>query len=73
MNFPPEVSTKDESAQALALPRVRDAGNLLSSLRASMAHHEVVEGKQLSPLIAYLGAWQSLRLSRTHADLLKDP
>ena len=54
------------------LPGVRDAARLLTSLRASMAHHEIVEGKQLSPLIAYLSAWQSLRLSRTHADMLRD-
>lgn len=54
------------------LPGVGDAARLLASLRASMAHHEVVEGKQLSPLIAYLSAWQSLRLSRTHADMLRD-
>ena len=38
-----------------------------------MAHHELVEGKQLTPLIATLSAWQSLRLSRTHADMLMDP
>lgn len=54
------------------LPGVSDAARLLASLRASMAHHEIVEGKQLSPLIAYLSAWQSLRLSRTHADMLRD-
>ena len=54
------------------LPGVGDAARLLASLRASMAHHEVVEGKQLSPLIAYLSAWQSRRLSRTHADMLRD-
>ncbi len=54
------------------LPGVGDAARLLTSLRASMAHHEIVESKQLSPLIAYLSAWQSLRLSRTHADMLRD-
>lgn len=54
------------------LPGLHDAARLLTSLRASMAHHEVVEGKQLSPLMAYLSAWQSLRLSRTHADMLRD-
>lgn len=54
------------------LPGARDAVRLLANLRASMAHHEIVEGKQLSPLIAYLSAWQSLRLSRTHADMLRD-
>ena len=43
------------------------------NLRASMAHHELVEGKQLSPLIATLSAWQSVRLARTHADMLADP
>jgi hypothetical protein len=31
-----------------------------------------VDGKVLPPLIAYLSAWQSLRLSRTYADLLND-
>ena len=55
------------------LPSPKDAGRLLINLRASMAHHELVEGKQLSPLIATLSAWQSLRLSRTHADMLMDP
>lgn len=54
------------------LPGLHDAARLLTSLRASMAHHEIVEGKQLSPLMAYLSAWQSLRLSRTHADMLRD-
>ncbi len=54
------------------LPGLHDAARLLTNLRASMAHHEIVEGKQLSPLIAYLSAWQSLRLSRTHADMLLD-
>lgn len=54
------------------LPGVRDAARLLSSLRDSMAHHEIVESKQLSPLMACLSAWQSLRLSRTHADMLND-
>lgn len=73
MSFPPDVSNQDDAVQTLALPGVRDAGNLLANLRASLAHHEVVEGKQLTPLIAYLGAWQSLRLARTHADLLNDP
>lgn len=55
------------------LPRLRDAVGLLAQLRASLAHHEIVEGRQLSVLIAYLSAWQSLRLSRTYADLLSDP
>ncbi|HNS00960.1 MAG TPA: hypothetical protein PKM78_01100 [Anaerolineae bacterium] len=55
------------------LPGMHDAVRLLTNLRASMAHHELVEGKQLSPLIAYLSAWQSMRLSRTHADMLADP
>lgn len=54
------------------LPGLHDAARLATNLRASMAHHEIVEGKQLSPLIAYLSAWQSLRLSRTHADMLRD-
>lgn len=61
------------SAAGSELPRLRDSVSLLSHLRASLAHHEVVEGRQLPPLIAYLGAWQSLRLSRTHADMLHDP
>lgn len=55
------------------MPGAIDAARLLANLRSSMAHHELVEGKNLSPLIAYLSAWQSLRLSRTHADLLRDP
>jgi hypothetical protein len=54
------------------LPGLYDATRLLTNLRASMAHHEIVEGRQLSPLMAYLSAWQSLRLSRTHADMLRD-
>jgi hypothetical protein len=69
----PTISTNELGEQAdHELPGVRDAARLLSSLRASMAHHEIVEGKQLSPLITYLSAWQSLRLSRTHADMLHD-
>lgn len=55
------------------LPGMQDAVRLLANLRSSMAHHELVEGKRLSPLIAYLSAWQSLRLSRTHADMLANP
>jgi hypothetical protein len=55
------------------LPDWKDAGSLLLNLRASMAHHELVEGRQLTPLIATLSAWQSVRLSRTHADMLADP
>jgi hypothetical protein len=43
------------------------------NLRASMSHHELVEGRQLTPLIATLSAWQSVRLARTHADMLRDP
>ena len=73
MSFPPELSQNEEAPPALLLPGLRDASHLVLNLRASMAHHQVVEGKQLSPLMAYLGAWQSLRLSRTHADLLNDP
>jgi hypothetical protein len=69
----PTISTNELGEQVdHELPGVRDAARLLSSLRASMAHHEIVEGKQLSPLISYLSAWQSLRLSRTHADMLRD-
>ena len=66
---PTPESTEHPSQQ---LPGVLDATRLLTNLRASMAHHEIVEGKQLSPLIAYLSAWQSVRLSRTHADMLAD-
>lgn len=73
MAYTPETPRDEESAPALHLPRLRDAGHLLTNLRASLAHHALVEGKQLSPLMAYLGAWQSLRLSRTHADMLRDP
>ena len=70
----PSTKPASESTEQTAqqLPGVLDATRLLTNLRASMAHHEIVEGKQLSPLIAYLSAWQSLRLSRTHADMLAD-
>ncbi len=69
------MASRTEAAEHVEhqLPGISDAARLLTSLRASMAHHELVEGKQLSPLMAYLSAWQSLRLSRTHADMLRDP
>jgi len=73
MRFQPEVSEQESATSQFNAPRVRDAGSLLTNLRANLAHHEVVEGKQLSPLMSYLGAWQALRLSRTYADLLNDP
>lgn len=73
MRFQPEMSQQESPPSEFHAPRVRDAGSLLANLRASLAHHEVVEGQQLSPLMAYLGAWQALRLSRTYADLLNDP
>lgn len=66
----PAPGTNPHGAQDL--PGFRDAARLLTSLRASLAHHELVDGKNLPPLIAYLSAWQSLRLSRTYADLLND-
>jgi hypothetical protein len=45
----------------------------LANLRSSLARHETVESNELSPLMRYLAAWQSLRLARTYADLLGDP
>ena len=67
-------TTPDTAEQAQhQLPHLKDAGRLLLHLRASMAHHELVEGRQLTPLIATLSAWQSVRLARTHADMLADP
>jgi len=54
-------------------PRLRDAVSLWAGLRESLAHHEVIEGRNLPPLLAYLAAWQSRRLARTHADMLHDP
>jgi hypothetical protein len=54
------------------LPRLRDSVGLLTQLRSSLAYHEVVDGKDLPPLLAYLSAWQSVRLARTYADLLHD-
>lgn len=64
-----ETSLDDERS----IPRWRDAVRLLAHLRDSLAHHELVQGRTLAPLMAYLAAWQSLRLSRTYADLLRDP
>jgi hypothetical protein len=61
------------SDQEHGLPNIRDAGRLLVSLRASLAHHQVVESKELAPLLAYVAGWQSLRLARTHHDMLVDP
>lgn len=55
------------------LPRLSDSIGLLAQLRSSLAYHEVVTGKDPPPLLVYLSAWQSLRLSRTYADLLHDP
>lgn len=55
------------------LPRLRDALRLMIGLKESLAHHEVVEGRGLPPLLRYLAAWQSRRLARTYADLLRDP
>jgi len=55
------------------LPGVQDVARLVGGLRGSLAHHEIVEGRELPPLLAYLSAWQSHRLSRTYADLLADP
>lgn len=70
MTSQPHPSLQEEKDREL--PRLSDAAQLLLNLRASLAHHELVEGKQLTPLVAYLSAWQSLRLSRTYADLLQD-
>lgn len=65
-------ATSDKE-QRIETPGLLDATRLLAGLRASLAHHEVVEGRELTSLLAYLAAWQSLRLSRTYADLLHDP
>lgn len=74
MSTPPiPPTTPADHGSSRDLPHARDTFALLRNLRASLAHHELVEGKQLSPLIRYLSAWQSLRLARTHADLLRDP
>lgn len=73
MSYPHQPPQAEDDGPAFHLPKLRDAGHLLTNLRASLAHHEMVEARQLSPLMAYLGAWQSLRLSRTHADMLRDP
>lgn len=54
-------------------PSVRDAGRLLVNLRASLAHHQAVESQELPALLAYVAGWQSLRLARTHHDMLVDP
>lgn len=70
MDTPTSPGTTDTSHHQL--PSLKDAGRLVVNLRASMSHHEIVEGKQLSPLIATLSAWQSVRLARTHADMLTD-
>lgn len=56
-----------------SVPHWWDAARLLAHLHQSLAHHELVQGRTLTPLMAYLAAWQSLRLSRTYADLLNDP
>ena len=72
MTIPAIPTTESGEHADHQLPGVQDAVRLLTGVRASMAHHEVVEGKQLSPLVAYLSAWQSVRLSRTHADMLRD-
>ena len=63
----------DSKAQQGSHVTVMDAARLAAGLRGSLAHHERVAGKQLSPLIAYLSAWQVHRLARTYTDLLADP
>ena len=71
---PSTNSTTDPQPSAdFQRPGARHVADLLTNMRASMAHHELVEGRQLTPLMAYLSAWQSLRLARTHADMLNDP
>lgn len=66
---PPEAGNPPK----VQAPSLRDTLKLLAGLRSSLAHHEIVDGQLLSPLLAYLSAWQSMRLSRTYADLLDDP
>jgi hypothetical protein len=49
----------------------RDAAQLLHSLRRhTLGRHRAVIPAELAPQLALLRAWQSARLSRTHADLL---
>lgn len=61
------------ATNAREMPTVRDAAQLLVNLRHSLSYHQVVDGRELPPLLAYLSTWQSMRLERTHADLLHDP
>lgn len=69
----PTTASPDVSTQQAHHIGVMDAARLAAGLRGSLAHHERIEGKQLSPLIAALSTWQSNRLARTYADLLADP
>ena len=69
----PTTLSPETEAQGKHRVSVMDAARLAAGLRGSLAHHERIQGKQLSPLIAYLSAWQSNRLARTYADLLADP
>ena len=53
-------------------PTPKDAAKLLYNLRRSQetGRHQVVAGAPLDPQMALLRAWQTERLSKTHADLL---
>lgn len=51
-----------------------DPGKLLRNLETSQdLRHQAVESGELEPRLAHLRAWQSARLGRTYADLMKDP
>ncbi|MEA3337545.1 MAG: hypothetical protein U9R25_16740 [Chloroflexota bacterium] len=68
-----EVSSSAAKDQKPTSPGIRDTARLIGGLRDSLSYHEQVENRVLPPLLAYLGTWQSVRLSRTHADFLKNP
>ncbi len=67
------LDTTERAGRHSGRVSVMDAARLATGLHSSLAHHERVQGKQLSPLIATLSVWQSHRLARTYADLLADP
>jgi hypothetical protein len=68
-----DSSGRQSAAHARQMPSLKDTAHLLTNLRQSLSYHEVVDGRELPPLLAFLSAWQSMRLERTHADLLHDP
>lgn len=55
-------------------PTASDAARLLTHLaQARPGHHVKVESQELAPEVQMLRAFQSQRLSKTHADLLDSP